>query len=149
MVGGDIRHNFGGETRAFQPVLHILSSPRATLGRRLIVITGRNTFSAASLFTARLERATPALFVGEPMGGSPNLYGNSRDVTLPFSGIDVRVATQYLVGSTRDDTRLTIQPDIRVELTSTDYFGGRDPVLAAALAACNGASCHPPRSANR
>ena len=128
----DIRHNFGGETHAFPAVARILERAAAD-GRTLAVITGRNTFSAASLFAARLERNTDAVFVGEPMGGSPNLYGNPRDLRLSFSGIDVGVATRYYVGSTPDDPRLTIEPDVPAELTSADYFAGRDPALEAAL----------------
>jgi hypothetical protein len=128
----DIRHNYGGETHAFPVVARILARA-AGEGRTLVVITGRNTFSAASLFSARLERTTDAVFVGEPMGGSPNLYGNSRDILLLHSGIDVAVATQYYVGSTPDDPRLTIEPDVPVSLTSADYFAGRDPALVAAL----------------
>ena len=104
-------------------------------GVRLVVITGRNTFSAASLFAAHLERDTDAVFVGEPMGGSPNLYGNPRDFTLPYSGIVVGVATQWFVGSTPGDPRLTIEPDVPVALTSADYFAGRDPALDAAMRA--------------
>jgi hypothetical protein len=127
----DIRNNFGGETHAFPVVARIVA--KASRGRTLAVITGRNTFSAASLFAARLERTTDAVFVGEPMGGSPNLYGNPRDFDLPFSGIDVSVATGYFVGSTRDDPRLALEPDVPVELTSADYLAGRDPALRAAL----------------
>jgi hypothetical protein len=32
-------------------------------------------------------------------------------------------------------TRITIQPEIRAELTMDDYFAGRDPVLEAIVAA--------------
>jgi len=128
----DIRHNYGGQTHAFAVVARILERAAAD-GRTLAVITGRNTFSAASLFAARLERNTGAVFVGEAMGGSPNLYGNPRDFLLLHSGIDVGVATQYYVGSIPDDPRLTIPPDVPVELTSADYFAGRDPALRAAL----------------
>ncbi|HXJ63469.1 MAG TPA: hypothetical protein VNN79_06920 [Actinomycetota bacterium] len=130
----DIRRNFGGETHESAPVARILEAAHGR-GVRIVVITGRNTFSAASLFAARLERTTDATFVGEPMGGSPNLYGNSRDLELPYSGLDVSVATSSEVGSTPGDPRLSIEPDVRVELTSADYFAGRDPVLAAALRA--------------
>jgi hypothetical protein len=31
------------------------------------------------------------------------------------------------------DRRLAVDPDIRVDLTSTDYFAKRDPALARAL----------------
>jgi hypothetical protein len=69
------------------------------------------------------------------MGGSPNLYGDTRPVRLPASGQTLYMATRYWERSTPGDARLTIEPDIPVDLTSDDYFAGRDPVLEAILAA--------------
>jgi Peptidase family S41 len=131
----DIRHNYGGETHAYPDALDVLASASATRSGHLFVITGRNTFSAAALFAAEVERETRAVFVGEPMGGSPNLYGNTRDVSLAYSGILVTVAEEYFVRSSPDDPRLTIVPQIEVRLTSRDYFAGRDPALEAILKA--------------
>lgn len=33
-----------------------------------------------------------------------------------------------------DDPRLTIEPDLPVEVTAADFFAGRDPAFEAALA---------------
>jgi hypothetical protein len=129
----DIRHNYGGETFAYDDVLEPLISAPATKAGHLFVITGRNTFSAASLFAGELDAKTKAVFVGEPMGGSPNLFGNPRNISLPYSGIVVGVATEFDVRTTPDDLRLTIQPDIEAPITARDYFAGRDPALAAIL----------------
>lgn len=126
----DIRWNYGGETFGYDEVLDPLVRAGRS-GAELFVITGRNTFSAASLFAAELEKRTDATFVGEPMGGSPNLFGNPDDVLLPYSGLDVTVASEYFVRSTPDDPRLTIEPDIEVEPTSADWFAGRDPAMEA------------------
>jgi Peptidase family S41 len=130
----DIRHNYGGISDGYLPLLRLLVGTVRRDPRPLYVITGRNTFSAASLFAARLQCTTHPIFVGEPAGGSPNLYGNSEDVTLPYSGLAVSVASQFFVGCRRNDPRLTIRPDISVPLSSTDYFAGRDPALATILA---------------
>jgi hypothetical protein len=130
----DIRHNFGGETFAYSPLLDILTSERVR-SKPLFVIMGRNTFSAACLFAAEVERETDATFVGEPMGGSPNLFGNPGSLALPFSGLTVTVAGEYFVRSTQDDERLTIEPDISVALRAEDYFAHRDPSLEAIQAA--------------
>jgi hypothetical protein len=130
----DIRHNFGGQTFAYPPLLRVLTS-FGVRSKPLFVISGRNTFSAACLFAAEVDRETGALFVGEPMGGSPNLYGNARSLVLAYSGLAITVATEYFIRSTPDDERLTIEPDLLVPLTSTDYFAHRDPSLAAIAAA--------------
>ena len=39
------------------------------------------------------QRATEAVFVGEPTAGKPNSYGDSRRITLPNSGVTVRAST--------------------------------------------------------
>jgi hypothetical protein len=63
------------------------------------------------------------------MGGCPTLYGNSSDVTLPFSGIVVSVAGMLQIGASADDGRRTILPDIPVELTREEWAQGSDPAL--------------------
>jgi hypothetical protein len=92
------------------------------------------TFSAAANFATDLEGSTSVIFAGEPMGGSPNLYGDTRPVDLEATGQTLYMATRYWERSTPDDERLTIEPDISVDLSSEDYFAGRDPVLEAILA---------------
>jgi C-terminal processing protease CtpA/Prc len=99
-----------------------------------VVLISRSTFSAAENLIADLERRTKAVFVGEDSGGSPNLYGDVTTVELPSAGVSVNIATQYWQKSTADDPRVTIEPDVRVPLSSRSYFRGGDPVLAAALA---------------
>jgi hypothetical protein len=125
----DLRHNYGGEVSAMEAMLDVFTDPVVNQPGRLYVITGRNTFSAASLFVARIDRDTDAELVGEPMGGCPTLYGNSSDVTLPFSGIVVSVAGMLEIGASADDGRRTILPDIPVELTREEWAQGSDPAL--------------------
>ena len=125
----DMRHNYGGEVSAAEAMLDLFTDPAIDQPGRLFVITGRNTFSAASLFLAWLERDTDAVIAGEPMGGCPTAYGNSRDMTLAFSGIVVSVATMLEIGVSADDTRPTIEPEISSPLTADDWANGSDPAL--------------------
>ena len=67
--------------------------------------------------------------VGEPMGGSPNLWGDPDDIDLPWSGLAIGVSTMFELATTMDDVRLTIDPDLAVPLTFTDWAAGRDPAL--------------------
>lgn len=127
----DLRHNYGGEVSALDPTLALFDDPAVDRPDRLYVVTGRNTFSAASLLVARLDRDTDAVFVGEPMGGCPTAYGNSSDVTLPFSGIVVSVAGMLEVGVAADDARPTIEPDVLAELTRPAWEDRRDPAREA------------------
>jgi len=129
----DIRHNFGGEVRALEPVLAAFATQDFAESGRLFLVTGRNTFSAASMFAAKLQAQTELTIVGEPMGGSPNMWGNARDVELDRSGLVVSVATQFELATTSDDGRLTIEPDVSVPLTFADWSAGRDGALDAIL----------------
>jgi len=127
----DVRHNFGGEVSAVDPILTLFKDPAVDRPGRLSLITGRNTFSAASLLVARLDRDTGATVVGEEMGGCPTAYGNPTDVTLPSSGIVVSVAGMLEVGVSADDTRQSIEPDVLAELTRSAWEDGRDPAREA------------------
>ena len=131
----DLRHNSGGDNTTLGVLERALSDPAIDRPGKLFAIIGRVTFSAAANFATDLEGATSVTFAGEDMGGSPNLYGDTRPVTLPDSGQVLRMAARYWERSTPNDARITIEPEIPVELTADDYFAGRDPVLEAIVAA--------------
>ena len=131
----DLRHNSGGDNTTLSPLELALRDPAIDRPGKFFAIIGRVTFSAAANFATDLEGATSVTFAGEDMGGSPNLFGDTRPVTLPDSGQTLRMAARYWERSTPDDTRITIEPEIRAELTADDYFAGRDPVLEAIVAA--------------
>ena len=130
----DLRRNGGGDNTTYRHFLSVLQDPSIDRAGRLTILIGRLTFSAAANFATELERTTGARFVGEAMGGSPNLYGDVRRVDLPYGQQSVFVATRYHVKSTPDDTRITIEPDLAVPYAAADWLAGRDPVLDAALA---------------
>jgi len=128
----DLRHNPGGEVPTSAALARALQRP--LFGGRLVLLTSRTTFSAATMFATELDRTTSARFVGEPTGGSPNLWAETFPIALPESGWTVHVATAFHERGGPRDRRLAIAPDLRVDLTAADFFAGRDPVLAAALA---------------
>jgi hypothetical protein len=127
----DLRHNGGGDNTTIGHLEDVLRDPAINRPGRLVVLIGRITFSAAANFATDLEQSSAATFAGEAMGGSPNLYGDAREVSLPYGGQSVYVASRYWQRSTADDQRITIVPEIAAELSSDDYFSGRDPVLQA------------------
>ena len=130
----DVRLNPGGDNHTYAALLQALRSRWVNRPGRLVVLISRSTFSAAENFITDLERRTKAVFVGEDSGGSPNLYGDVTAVELPTAGVSVNIATQYSQKSTTDDPRVTIEPDVKVSLSSKAFFRGGDPVLGAALA---------------
>ena len=101
---------------------------------RLYLLTGRATFSAAANFAAEIDRDTRAIIVGEPTGGGVETYGDTFPLTLPTLGWTVHIAARYHERKkSRSDHRLAVEPDVPVDLTSSQYFAGRDPVLERAL----------------
>jgi hypothetical protein len=121
----DIRHNYGGDTFGYRTLLDALVAGRANLEDGLFLITGRNTFSAGSMFAGALQAATDVTVVGEPTGGGVNLYGNADVVELPWSKIGISIATAYFEGAPGDD-RLTVDPALPVPLTFEDFLAGVD-----------------------
>jgi hypothetical protein len=134
----DLRNNGGGDNHTYGPLLEALQDPSIDRPGRLVVLIGRLTFSAAGNFATEVEAKTGAVFVGEDMGSSPNMYGDVRRTLLPSIGVDVYIASSYHQKSTPDDPRITIEPDVTVPYSSGDYFSDRDPQLEAAIQAAVG-----------
>jgi hypothetical protein len=129
----DVRHNGGGDNTTLVGLEGALRKPAIDRPGRLVILMSRVTFSAAANFVTDMERSSSAIFAGEPMGGSPNLYGDAEPIALPWGGQTLYMATRYHERSTPDDARITIEPDIAVTLSAADYFAGRDPVLEAVI----------------
>jgi hypothetical protein len=128
----DLRGNGGGNNYLNQPLVHaLIRRPELDRTGRLFVIVDRGTFSAAVSLAADLQRETHALFVGEPTGAAPNSPGDPAHVRLPASGLVVRISTVLWYGSDPRDPRAFIAPDLPVMPTWADWFGHRDPALAA------------------
>ncbi len=130
----DLRNNGGGDNGTYGRLLSVLQDPAIDQPGRLTLLIGRLTFSAAANFATTIEQTTDAEFVGEPMGGSPNLYADVRAIPLPYAGQVVYIASRYWQKSTADDARITIRPRLQIEPSSEDYFGGLDPVLMSVIA---------------
>jgi C-terminal processing protease CtpA/Prc len=129
----DLRHNPGGDVATYAPLLDALQSPEIDRPGRLYVLVSRATFSAAQILCSELEQTTEAVFVGEPTGGSPNLYGDPSPQALPVTGWNFHAASIHWERPVPGDRRLTLEPDVRVPLTAADFFAGRDPVLERVL----------------
>ncbi|MBI1256864.1 MAG: hypothetical protein GC204_05295 [Chloroflexi bacterium] len=131
----DLRYNAGGDINTARPLRSFFSgSDFFSVPGNLIVLTGRNTFSAGVVFSLWLEHEAAPIFMGESTGGRPPMFENAREITLPHSKLHGQIATQARHDYPGDDTRATIAPQVSVLLSSADYFNQLDPVLVAALA---------------
>ncbi|MFL5340741.1 MAG: TPR end-of-group domain-containing protein [Gemmataceae bacterium] len=130
----DLRHNNGGNTYLYPELVRtIVHFDAGSDDRKLFVLIGRNTYSAATNFVVDVERFTRAVFVGEPTGGKPNTHGDESPTVLPYSGLRFLLSCVYWQLSSPRDTRVWIAPSFPVSLSAADYFANRDPAMEAVL----------------
>ena len=91
----DLRLNGGGDNTTYSSLTTLFGSKAVNKRGRLRVLIGRATFSAAADFAAEIDRATRAVFVGEPTGGGVETYADTFPVLLPTAGWTVRIAARY------------------------------------------------------
>ena len=128
----DVRHNNGGNGYLNTAVINMMKNFQESQKGKLVIITGRNTFSAAQIFIGRADHETNVVFAGEPSSSKPNFVGEENEVVLPYSGARGSISNRYHE-SIPGDTRQWIAPELEVRLSSRDYFGNNDPVLKAVL----------------
>ena len=129
----DLRLNGGGNGVLNRSILLPLIKSRYDTARRLFVLTGRRTWSAAQMLVTEMEKYSNAVFAGEPTASHGNHYGDSYRIVLPNSRITVRVSTLWHQYLDPRDRRVMTPPAIAAPLTFADYVAGRDPVLDAVL----------------
>ena len=127
----DVRNNNGGNLALLTTLMDgITGFEKKNPEAKIVIITGRNTFSAAQVFISCMNKNTHALFAGEPSSSSPNFVGEGNYIVLPYSGAMGSISNKYHE-SIPGDTRKWIAPDIPVSLSSTAYFNNEDPVMVA------------------
>lgn len=131
----DLRLNRGGNGVLLRPLVNgILKRPNVNERGKLLVLTGRSTWSAAQFLVDDLQKYADVTLIGEPSASKGNHYGDSRRITLPNSGITVRAATMYWQAWLPNDQRRWTAPDVAAGLPFRDYVRNEDPVLTTALA---------------
>jgi tetratricopeptide (TPR) repeat protein len=128
----DVRMNTGGNNLLNKPIVVGLIQGRFNQRGKLFVVLGRRTFSAAQNLVNEIEKYTNAIFVGEPTGSSPNLYGDPVIMTLPKSKIPFRVSTLWHQIDP-NDRRIFTTPEIFAAATLSDYRNNVDPAFQAIL----------------
>jgi hypothetical protein len=126
----DMRLNAGGNTALYSNLLRTLIGYSLDPSNQIYVLTSRETASAAANFITELERLASPIFVGEPPSECCNLNGDATQFYLPYSRVGVNISAVRWNLSHPYDERREISPDVPVQLTASDYFSGRDTVLA-------------------
>ena len=100
--------------------------------RPVIVLQDSGCFSATDIFLGAFEGIPGVTLLGVPSGGGS---GRSRKVTLPRSGVRLRVSSMasFQPGGKLYDGN-GVHPDVIVEPTPGDWIGRSDSMLDAAVA---------------
>lgn len=128
----DLRENAGGY---YHPENIFEKAIKGQLDRnnppKLIVLTGRRTFSSAVLYAVAFKRMG-AIVIGESPGTPPNHYGNVRVLKLKNSKLAISYPTKYFVSEGYAKESVLV-PDILVEMRGADCFQSSDPTMEVAL----------------
>jgi tetratricopeptide (TPR) repeat protein len=127
----DLRLNRGGNGTLLLPLETAIIKSKVNQRGKLFATIGRSTWSASQFLLNNLEKYTNVIFVGEPSGSKGNTYGDSRKITLPNSGMTVRVSVYYWQDWVPWDTRQWTAPNLTAELSAADYRANQDTALNA------------------
>jgi hypothetical protein len=123
----DMRYNGGGNSAQGTAFIEKLAKYLETnTNVKIYVVLGRATFSSAILNAMDFKRLTNAIFIGEETSGKPNHYGEVRSFQLPASKLSVNYSTKYF--RVTDEDVKTITPDVKIEMSFSDFTKGIDPV---------------------
>lgn len=132
-VAIDLRHNLGGDINTFGPLSQTLSTHQSLQSdKKLFLIIGRRTFSAAGVFTDQMRANGNVVVVGERSGSGLNFFADNIAVVLPNSRIEVAISSRAF-NTVREDDRPWHEPDMMIQMSSEQYFSAQDPVLEAIL----------------
>ena len=128
----DVRFNSGGNGYLLPPFIreYILRRDSLTRGK-LYIITGGQTFSAASNFIGRMLKNTSAITVGDIAAGPLNWCSDTITFALPNSNLMFNLSTMFWQEGHATDNRGYYPPDHYIPATFKDYVSGSDPVLEA------------------
>ncbi len=126
----DFRHNNGGNYHLSKPLIEAIKS-RSWLNEKgkVWAITGRRTFSAASVASIFLKEHTEALLIGEAGRTHPNQSDNNEYMTLPNSGFLIEYTTKVKVHWPEKQGLDHIPVDVNLPPDYQSYSKGIDPVL--------------------
>ena len=138
----DLRANKGGNSSVINPLFNkLVQWPKfQDTPNQLIVLIGKNTFSAGVDAVQNLSRLSCATVAGSPTGGDIASFGNIEIVTLPNCKASFIYTTKYFSGGKKISETGTVPkhynaylPDVYIENTIESYKQGRDLVLEWAL----------------
>jgi hypothetical protein len=131
-VAVDLRVNTGGNFHKTEPLADALCRLAKTGAvRRVYVVLGRHTYSAAIVLAAQLKHGCGALFVGEVPRAVPNRQADVETFTLPHSRLQVTYSAKLRRPFPELGDATAIPLDLPAPWTWESYRAGQDPALEA------------------
>lgn len=131
----DLRENPGGDGSNGGPIVReLIARQRDRPWQELYILVGGRTYSAAQLVLYPLLQNVQATVVGEPMGGSWQMFGDYSTFQLERIGMELRVSALRHSLSESTDLRTVIPVDYPARFSFRDYLAGRDPAVDPILA---------------
>lgn len=120
----DLRLNTGGNSAIINPLIEMLKNHS---DKKIYGAISRRTYSSGRFAVKDLITHFNAELFGEPTGGSPHSYGESKSFVLPYSKTTVYYCVKYfnLMESDFD----YFEPHNRFEYNAGNLFEGKDLVL--------------------
>jgi hypothetical protein len=140
----DLRFNTGGDLGIARDLMESLKKKVAGKGLRANVLIARSTFSAGISHAVQWKESGSVTFAGETCGDELDTFSEGGNLVLPNSKLTVHYANGFHGYSKVEYPQYqpyyldmnvdNLNPDIRAQLSSADYFSGKDPVLDAIFA---------------
>ena len=126
----DFRLNNGGNYNLSRPLVESIKS-RGWLNQRgkVWAVTGRRTFSAASVACVFLKQETATQIIGEVGRTHPNWADNNEYMNLPNSGFLIEYTTKIKTHWPEQPGLDHVPVDIEITPSFEKYKQGADPVL--------------------
>jgi tetratricopeptide (TPR) repeat protein len=127
----DLRLNTGGNGQlVFEFVKEVINHEKDLSDKDFVVITGRQTYSAAIILVSQLKTYTNAIFVGEPMGGPLHLWSTALQLgQVPSGNFEFHVASMEFDLDLPAEKKYLFPPQIPVATVASDFLSGKDGVL--------------------
>lgn len=131
-ITGYMQHKTGEGHTEFSVAQAIRTPASKTLQWRLpvVVLTNRMSFSATNSFVVRMKLAPNATIVGDKTGGGGGLPFSSE---IP-NGWMVRFSASPMFDTNMNHTEWGIDPDVKVNMKTTDIEKGYDSIIERAIA---------------
>ena len=131
MLVGYMTHKTGPAHDAFSEPVPVTIVPDTTLSRwsaPVCVLTNRRCYSATNDFVRNMKMLPQVTVVGDRTGGGAGLPMSTE---LP-NGWSVRYSSSPMYDADMQHTEFGIDPDVHIDLDSTDVKRGIDTIIATA-----------------